>query len=60
MPNEDEVRLSHQFWGESVMNKQLFFEILYDYADKHFTAYRYHLDLQKSYSQWLKMELKSL
>ena len=58
--SEDEVRLSHQLWGESVMNKQLFFEILYDYADKHFIAYRYNMQLQKSYSQWLEMELRSL
>ena len=58
--NEDEVGLSHQNWGFSVMNKRLFFEILYEYADKHLTAYRYNMQLQKSYSQWLEWELKSL
>jgi hypothetical protein len=58
--NEDEVGLSHQVWGFSVMNKRLFFEILYEYADKHLTAYRYNMQLQKSYSQWLEGKLKSL
>lgn len=57
---EDEVRLSHQLWGDSVIDKQLFFDILYEYADKHFTAYRYNMELQKSYSQWLERELDSL
>ncbi|MBO9203051.1 MULTISPECIES: hypothetical protein [Niastella] len=58
--NEDQVGLSHQTWGFTVMNKQLFFEILYEYADKHLTAYRYNMHLQNGYSQWLTRELKSL
>lgn len=57
---EDEVCLSHQLWGYTIMNKCLFFEILYEYAEKHFIAYRYNMQLQKSYSQWLEMELRSL
>lgn len=52
---ENEVRISHEVFGESVIYKSLFFEILYEYAEKLLAIYRIDENVQNKYQSWLQL-----
>lgn len=50
---EDEVQVSHQLFGKSILDKAVFYQIVLEYAQRLLTMYRDNDNLQKEYDRWL-------